>query len=230
MPARLPYKVASALLQLDQQLNTIAPQRNERSDGFVGDPDHQSRASDHNPWWVHLGQPYVTAGDWTHDPAGGLDCARLATALREGRDRRLKYVIWADQIMAGFGGPDPWTWRAYRPHDPHRNQHRHHLHLSVVPDPRSLVWMPWLLPGLTSPAPRPTVRLGSSGPAVELLHRFLGVRRPGELGYGLFDRATDVAVRRYQAMRRLTVDGAVGPRTWAEIDQALRPPTEGTRA
>jgi len=71
------------------------------------------------------------------------------------------------------------------------------------------------------PAPsasaRPVLRRGSSGSAVELLHRFLGVVPPGGLGYGAFGPATETAVRRYQQMRGLAPDGVVGPATWREM-------------
>ncbi len=43
---------------------------------------------------------------------------------------------------------------------------------------------------------------------------------PGALD-GLFGNRTHRAVRRYQSDRELTVDGIVGPRTWARLD----PPT-----
>lgn len=136
--------VAPALDELLRQLNEHAPRRSRASDGSIGDAAHASRDSDHNPWWTFDGQPYVTARDFTHDPAGGLDCEKLATALRLSRDQRIKYVIWNGHIMAGAGGPSPWAWRIYNG----TNQHKHHLHLSVVPQAISLARIPWGLSGL----------------------------------------------------------------------------------
>jgi peptidoglycan hydrolase-like protein with peptidoglycan-binding domain len=63
---------------------------------------------------------------------------------------------------------------------------------------------------------RPTIQRGDTGPAVELIQRFLGVVGPGDFGYGHFGPATEAAVKRYQSMRGLFPDGIVGPMTWAE--------------
>jgi hypothetical protein len=208
------WQVAPALERLHGQLNALAPRRSKASDGAIGDTAHAARTSDHNPWFCLAGQRYVTARDWTHDPRGELDCAQLAAALRDGRDRRLKYVIWREQIMAGFAGPAPWTWRPYRGSNPHNK----HLHLSVVADARALLRVDWLLPGLNGTAPqspttsRPTIRRGDAGALVALVQRFLGVADDGAFG-----EHTEAAVRRYQAMRGLAVDGVCGPRTWQEM-------------
>jgi hypothetical protein len=45
-----PWRAAECLLKLRAQVNQIAPTRNKTNDGFIGDADHQSRNSDHNPW------------------------------------------------------------------------------------------------------------------------------------------------------------------------------------
>jgi hypothetical protein len=221
------WKVAPALDQLLGQLNELAPLRSKAADGAIGDAAHASRGSDHNPHWCYSGQAYVTARDYTHDRRGGLDCAQLAAALCAGKDRRVKYVIWSEQIMAGFGGPAPWTWRPYRG----PNAHTKHLHLSVVADARSLVRIPWLLPGLQVAPPlqqvttsRPRIRRGDAGALVMLVQRYLGVASEGEPGYGLFGPATEAAVRRYQQRRGLSIDGIVGAATWASIDAGLRGP------
>ncbi len=76
----------------------------------------------------------------------------------------------------------------------------------------------------------PTLRRGASGQAVLDLQSSLG-----RLGFrpaspdGVFDAATDAAVRQFQQSRGLTADGIVGPMTWGEIDSALggSPPSSG---
>lgn len=143
------WRVADSLDVLREQLNAHAPRRSRASDGALGDTAHANRASDHNPWLVIDGRHYVSARDFTHDPGGGLDCARLAAVLARARDGRVKYLIWDRQIMAGAGGPQPWTWRRYSGPNPH---HRH-LHLSVVADRHCLNRAPWALLGLVGPAP-----------------------------------------------------------------------------
>ena len=207
--------VAESLSQLHQQLNQLAPGRNRASDGSIGDAVHATRDSDHNPWVVLNGQPLVTARDWTHDPAGGLDCARLRDALIRGRDARVKYIIFNQQIISGAGGPQPWVRRRYYGANPHTR----HLHLSVVADRRCRIGTPWLLPGLSSPVTPtkyPTLQRGSTGEAVKLIQRFLGVVGPGDVGYGYYGPLTEGAVKRYQEMRGIPSDGVVGPQTWAE--------------
>jgi hypothetical protein len=205
--------VAESLGRLLAQLNALAPHRSKVSDGGIGDANHATRDSDHNPWYVLDSQPLVTARDFTNDPAGGLDCQRLADALRRARDSRLKYVIWNRRIMSGAGGPSPWVWRSYTGTNPHTK----HLHLSVVADQRCRDASPWMLPGMTggSPSKYPTIRRGDTGEAVKLIQRFLGVVGPGDLGYGQFGPKTEDAVIHYQRMRGLTPDGIVGPMTWA---------------
>ena len=102
------------------------------------------------------------------------------------------------------------------------NRHDKHLHVSAVADARADSRIPWLLPGIDADAPsptprRPTVRRGDTGPAVELLQRWLGVVGPSDTGYGTFGPATESAVRRYQHLRGLVVDGVVGPATWQRM-------------
>lgn len=121
----LAWRVAHSLNVLLAQLNAKAPNRNKASDGSIGDANHQNRSSDHNPWY---GPGIVTARDFTHDPAGGLDCHWLAATLVAQRDARIKYIIWDKRILSGSPGPSPWMWRAYTGANPHT----HHLHLSVV--------------------------------------------------------------------------------------------------
>jgi hypothetical protein len=212
------WEVADSLEQLRHQLDEHAPDRSKASDGGIGDKDHRNRSSDHNPWLRIAGQHYVTARDFTHDPDGGLDCRELAAALVRGRDQRVKYVIWDDQILSGAEGRDPWEWREYSG----KNEHRHHLHLSVVPDARALSRIPWLLPGLTSATPRgvAVLRRGARGADVLRLQRVLNAWYPREVALqpdGVFGPATEAAVRLCQQRAHLVVDGVAGPRTRAVL-------------
>jgi hypothetical protein len=113
------WYIAASLEKLRAQLNALAPNRSKVSDGGIGDKDHSSRASDHNPI---AGTGQVCARDFTHDPGGGLDCHWLARTLVQNRDARIKYIIWDRRI---------WTlnlgWQSYGGDNPHTK----HLHLSV---------------------------------------------------------------------------------------------------
>ena len=70
---------------------------------------------------------------------------------------------------------------------------------------------------------RPTLRRGSTGPAVVELQRrlngWIATSRavPRLAQDGIFGPRTDAAVRAYQRARGLAVDGIVGPRTWAAL-------------
>lgn len=61
------------------------------------------------------------------------------------------------------------------------------------------------------PGSRP-INLGSVGSDVEYVQRWLGIEEDGWFGYG-----TQRAVRKYQKMRGIKVDGSVGPVTWSNI-------------
>lgn len=117
------WYIAKSLEVLRAQLNALAPRRSTASDGGIGDDAHSAHLSDHNP--TASGQ--VCARDFTHDPAGGLDCHRLVRVLVASRDPRVKYVIWNRQILDTRPGFSPWQWKPYSGVNPHTK----HLHLSV---------------------------------------------------------------------------------------------------
>lgn len=119
------WRVARTLETLRGEIDKAAPRRNKASDGSIGDAAHSSRTSDHNP----NGAGVVRARDFTHDPAGGLDCFALASHLVGllGKHPGLRggaYIIWQGRIIStdrlGEG------WRKYTGSNPHN----HHLHLS----------------------------------------------------------------------------------------------------
>ena len=68
----------------------------------------------------------------------------------------------------------------------------------------------------------PTLRSGSHGPDVRRLQRILVMIKL--LGFeqidGTFGPKTEAAVRSFQGSEGLTVDGVVGPRTWAALPPA----------
>jgi hypothetical protein len=209
------WRVARSLDALLAQLNALAPRRSKASDGSIGDAAHATRDSDHNPHYILNGQPLVTARDFTHDPAGGLDGQWLADTLVRSRDSRIKYIIWNHRIIDSRAGNHPWQWMPYSG----INAHEHHVHVSVMANPSCDDPRRWNLGG-NAPAPtskHATIQKGSTGPDVELVQRFLGVVGPGDPGYGTFGNLTQAAVIRYQKMRGLTPDGVVGNRTWQAI-------------
>jgi hypothetical protein len=57
---------------------------------------------------------------------------------------------------------------------------------------------------------QPTIKLGSTGTAVETWQKVVGVTVDGKFG-----PATETATKAYQTAHKLTADGVVGPLTWA---------------
>lgn len=144
------WRVARSLDVLLGQINSRYPNRSKASDGSIGDAAHASRASDHNP---HYGPGIVTARDYTHDPANGVDINRLSDELAASRDPRIKYVIANRLILDSRPGNNPWRWVPYYGSNPHTK----HLHLSVMDNPSCDDTRPWNLPMLGGAAPAPEV-------------------------------------------------------------------------
>jgi len=129
------WRVANSLETLRHQIDARFPERSRAADGAIGDAAHQTRDSDHNPWY---GPGIVTARDFTHDPSHGLDIQTVADQLLGSRDPRIKYVI-ANRRIATSG---TWQWGPYTGPNPHEA----HFHLSVVADPRCDEAQAWSLP------------------------------------------------------------------------------------
>lgn len=73
---------------------------------------------------------------------------------------------------------------------------------------------------------QPTIKIGASGPVVKRLQRAL--RRTPNLGLvvdGVFGVQLEAAVKDFQQGAGLTVDGVVGPLTWAALPDGGPMPT-----
>jgi len=161
------WRTAHSLDVLVHEVDKLAPHRSRVSDGTIGDAAHATRLSDHNPWVILAGIGIVRARDFTQDPAGGLDCDRLAHELVElmkAGHPALKsgaYIIWDGKILS-FDRLDE-GWRPYTHGDPHTG----HLHLSVSgPTTRTPPGYdstrPWKI---TLTAPRPPAKPKKRAPA-----------------------------------------------------------------
>lgn len=126
-------KLVAAGVTLRDQVNARWPKRDKASDGWIGDPAHAARVSDHNPdknGWVHaididedLGG--VTVKNW-------WDARRLANQLRRyaasglpGADR-IKYVVYENRLASGTYRESWWKWR------PGNWGHEFHIHVSFT--------------------------------------------------------------------------------------------------
>lgn len=206
------WRVAKSLDKLLMQINARWPTRRKSSDGSIGDANHASRSSDHNPW---VDDGVVTARDFTHDPDHGFDSYVFAEHLRQTKDSRIKYVISNSRIFSSV--TSPWIWRPYNGTNPHDQ----HVHVSVN-STKSLYdsvneWdvgdgvVPSDQP--SAEAGRPITKKGDTGYNVEYLQRMLGL--PDK---GVFDDATEAAVIEFQKRAGLVPDGIVGPYTWRALE------------
>lgn len=130
------YWLCAAGVTLRSQIDRRWPGRDKASDGWIGDPSHQARVSDHNPCWTCKADRYGVVRaidiDVDLDPADPKAAQRLANQLiekaRTGSKTRLSYVIYNRQIASGTYQTSFWTWRPYTGPDPHTN----HIHVSFT--------------------------------------------------------------------------------------------------
>lgn len=168
------WRVARSLDVLLGQINARFPQRSKASDGSIGDTAHASRSSDHNPWF---GPGIVTARDYTHDPANGVDINRLSDELAASRDPRIKYVIANRLILDSRPGNNPWRWMPYYGSNPHTK----HLHLSVMDNASCDDTRPWNLPmlgGVPAPTPEDDMQADERAALFAIQTELLGPRGP----------------------------------------------------
>jgi hypothetical protein len=143
--------------------------------GWVGDPDHASRTSAHNP--EYPAPPSNPAGevdaiDPPHAPSRGADMAVLTEALRQSRDPRIKLVIFNRRIFSSYDHADgpAWTWRPYSGDNPHDK----HAHIERTDQLRGDL-RPWSIGidngGLTMFLA--ACKVGDSGPHVQFLQHSL---------------------------------------------------------
>lgn len=100
-----------ALTNFRREVNARWPNRDKRSDGTIGDPDHQSRDSDHNP----DRDGSVDAWDMDIDGVDVWACINAALAHDS-----IQYIIYNRKITSRSWGLG--TWRHYsgdNPHDKH---------------------------------------------------------------------------------------------------------------
>ena len=108
------YYLAPSLVTLRSLINSNWPNRDKSSDGWIGDPSHQARKSDHNPDYADGG--VVRAIDVDED---GIDVQAVINAVIY--DPAVSYVIYEGRIWGGS------RWRAYTG----ANKHDKHMHISI---------------------------------------------------------------------------------------------------
>jgi hypothetical protein len=242
----MPWRVARSLLTLRNEVDKRWPNRDRTSDGTIGDKAHQALGSDsdHNPFIKDASGVGVVRGMDIDAGAGvspseakdtvGDIVAELARQAGKAGHPALQgggYVIYEGKIASAKSNP-PWSWRKHT-----GDAHESHPHISVGRAAKAYdstkgwgVFIPAQRTDSSSPTTAatarpafPTLKLGSKGDHVKLVQRFLwgSERAPAMPIYGTFEKKTDTAVRDYQKLRGLFVDGRVGKDTWAPIREAL---------
>ena len=112
--------LSKAAQQLREQFNDTYPDRDRRSDGWIGDPRHASRPSDHNP--DPKAGMVVRAIDVDADvyKSGKPDLMpdiadQIRLAAKRG-EKRISYIIFNSRIASSRMG---WRWRKYKGSNPH---------------------------------------------------------------------------------------------------------------
>jgi len=115
--------------QLREQFDDTFPDRDRRSDGWVGDTRHSARPSDHNP---DKQTGTVRAIDVDRDVSGTAkpdlmpDIAdQIRLYAKADKSKRISYIIFAGKIASSKKG---WAFRPYSG----INAHDHHLHVSFT--------------------------------------------------------------------------------------------------
>lgn len=122
----LKAKLSNAAEQLRSEINAKYPNRDKRSDGWIGDTAHNARKSDHNP----DKQGWVRAIDIDSDLVKGsskeswLLAEQIKTIALKG-DKRISYVIHQHRIASPLKN---WAWRVYKGSNPHVS----HIHISFT--------------------------------------------------------------------------------------------------
>ena len=120
------YWLSKSAETLRSQINSAFPDRDKRSDGWIGDARHSATKSDHNP---ALPSGVIRALDVDCDLGGPANNAfYLANQLRKlaKKDKRISYIIFNHKIASRVS---LWKWRKYRGANPHTS----HVHISFTP-------------------------------------------------------------------------------------------------
>jgi hypothetical protein len=109
--------LADSLRNLFAEVDAVWPNRDRRTDGWIGDREHQKRQSDHNP----DSRGIVHAIDIDRD---GIDTNYVVEQCISD-DRPTNYVVWNRQIWSRSRDFRP---RAYTGSNPHTD----HIHVSIL--------------------------------------------------------------------------------------------------
>ena len=113
--------------ELRSAINHCFPDRDKRSDGWIGDAKHSATKSDHNPdskTSVVRGLD-IDADLDAHKSTSIYLADQLRLLAKSKRDKRIAYIIHAGRICSPILN---WKWRKYRGINPHHS----HIHISFT--------------------------------------------------------------------------------------------------
>jgi hypothetical protein len=219
------WRVANSLLRLRRDLDRRWPNRDRRTDGFIGDEAHcggPNPTSNHCPNSADV----VRAFDIDVD---GIPSAWLAEHVRklgkrgDGRLANGGYVIYNRRIASST---QDWRWRHYTGDNPHTD----HIHVSVSENSsgydKENGWGVLKAQNIPVTSGRsaglPHHKLGSRrlqlkqphmrGTDVAFVQRFTGAEDDGNFGENTRDR-----VKRFQGIVGLPQSGIVERHTWEKM-------------
>lgn len=112
-------KLCDGGVRLRSMIDEKFPKRDRRSDGWIGDSDHQKRRSDHNPnskgvvRAIDIDENMGKRGVWRNGRQAKVLADELiayaATDLPG--SKRLKYVVYEGRISSGTYRSTWWRWR-----------------------------------------------------------------------------------------------------------------------
>lgn len=119
------YFLAPAAVQLRDEINVMFPERDKASDGWIGDPSHAARRSEHNPCWYCSGRNYgiVLATDTDIDDRDPKRNLRVMLINELIGDPRVWYIISNGIIYSRTYGFRPRRYTG-------SNSHHKHVHVS----------------------------------------------------------------------------------------------------
>lgn len=149
-------KLVAAGVTLRDQLNERFPKRDKRSDGWIGDYAHSTRASLHNPDKAGWVKALDIDEDFGASGSAETFCSQLLAYVRAGLDHgRILHVVYDGRVASGtfpnrHGRPPMfWVWRQDA-----TLGHKQHIHISFT-DKAEKDGRPFLLP-IFSTASSPT--------------------------------------------------------------------------
>jgi flagellum-specific peptidoglycan hydrolase FlgJ len=171
--------------------------------------------------WLDLESP-VTATEWTESPIGEAESSEAEEESLEAE------AEWVRQYSAGealetFAEADPMEARVPLQRREGSAPTAQMLALEALLENEAGVGstVAERVKAAAALVVGPTLRVGSSGPAVVALQRSLAKLGARIAADGDFGPATEQAVRAFQSRSGLVADGAVGPRTKAALATAL---------